>query len=152
MVPAVEHAVVAISPPVTVARSSRRKTSPGTHKPIPPYDPVKVEAFTAVIVALFVAGIIAVACVFPYQGTRESSSDDRRWEVTLARWFAENDFPEYAPLEKFTTRQPGVVADIRTSLETDGASRRETGGIFEAYLRDIAADAEKSSPAPISEP
>ena len=138
VLPSTDHAVVAVSPAFTVTRGERRKLPPGA-KPLPPYDPARVEAFTAFILVLLVAGIVAVACVFPYQGTREQASDDRRWEVTLARWFARNDFPAYEPLEAFAAPEPGRrdrSADERTR---DAAEKEEDGrleGIFDAYLRD----------------
>ena len=139
VVPSTDHAVVAVSPAFTVTRGERRKLPPGA-KPLPPYDPARVEAFTAFILVLLVAGIVAVACVFPYQGTREQASDDRRWEVTLARWFARSDFPAYAPLEKFAAPEPGGQ-DRSSDERTLGAvaadrGRLEPGGIFDAYLRD----------------
>ena len=156
VLPSTDHAVVAVSPAFTVTRGERRKLPPGA-KPLPPYDPARVEAFTAFILVLLVAGIVAVACVFPYQGTREQVSDDRRWEVTLARWFARNDFPAYAPLEKFAAPEPGGQdrsSDERT-LGAVAADRRrlEPGSIFDAYLRDerarrVDADTEGTPPEP----
>ena len=76
---------------------------------------------------LLVAGIVAVACVFPYQGTREQASDDRRWEVTRARWFARNDFPAYEPLEAFAAPEPGR-RDRSSDERTRGAEKEEDGG------------------------
>ena len=142
VVPSTDHAVVAVSPAFTVTRGERREPPPGAQKPLPPYDPARVEAFTAFILVLLVAGIVAVACVFPYQGTREQASDDRRWEVTLARWFARNEFPAYAPLEAFAAPEPGRrdrSSDERNPMRDAAAEREEDGrleGIFEAYLRD----------------
>ena len=138
VVPSTDHAVVAVSPAFTVTRGERRKLPPGA-KPLPPYDPARVEAFTAFILVLLVAGIVAVACVFPYQGTREQASDDRRWEVTLARWFARNDFPAYEPLEAFAAPEPGRRDRSSDERTRDAAEKEEDGrleGIFDAYLRD----------------
>ena len=138
VVPSTDHAFVAVSPAFTVTRGERRKPPPGA-KPLPPYDPARVEAFTAFILVLLVAGIVAVACVFPYQGTREQASDDRRWEVTLARWFARNDFPAYEPLEAFAAPEPGRRDRSSDERTRDAAEKEEDGrleGIFDAYLRD----------------
>ena len=138
VLPSTDHAVVAVSPAFTVTRGERRKLPPGA-KPLPPYDPARVEAFTAFILVLLVAGIVAVACVFPYQGTREQASDDRRWEVTLARWFARNDFPAYEPLEAFAAPEPGRRDRSSDERTRDAAEKEEDGrleGIFDAYLRD----------------
>lgn len=138
VVPSTDHAFVAVSPAFTVTRGERRKLPPGA-KPLPPYDPARVEAFTAFILVLLVAGIVAVACVFPYQGTREQASDDRRWEVTLARWFARNDFPAYEPLEAFAAPEPGRRDRSSDERTRDAAEKEEDGrleGIFDAYLRD----------------
>jgi hypothetical protein len=156
-VPSADHAVVAVPPAATVTRGGSRKAPPGAQKSLPPYDPARVEAFTAFILVLLVAGIVAVACVFPYQGTREQASDDRRWEVTLARWFARSDFPAYAPLEKFAAPEPGGQ-DRSSDERTLGAvaadrGRLEPGGIFDAYLRDkrgvvTDADTEGTPPEP----
>lgn len=155
IVPSADHAVVAVPPAATVTRCESRKVPPGAQKSLPPYDPARVEAFTAFILVLLVAGIVAVACVFPYQGTREQASDDRRWEVTLARWFARNDFPAYAPLEKFAAPEPGGrdrSSDERT-LGAVAATRGRLEGIFETYLRDergvvTDADTEGTPPEP----
>ena len=156
VVPSTDHAFVAVSPAFTVTRGERRKPPPGA-EPLPPYDPARVEAFTAFILVLLVAGIVAVACVFPYQGTRDQASDDRRWEVTLARWFARNDFPAYAPLEKFAAPEPGGQ-DRSSDERTLGAvaadrGRLKPGSIFDAYLRDerarrVDADTEGTPPEP----
>ena len=138
VVPSTDHAVVAVSPAFTVTRGERRKLPPGA-KPLPPYDPARVEAFTAFILVLLLAGIVAVACVSPYQGTREQASDDRRWEVTLARWFARNDFPAYEPLEAFAAPEPGRRDRSSDERTRDAAEKEEDGrleGIFDAYLRD----------------
>ena len=137
VVPSTDHAVVAVSPAFTVTRGERRKPPPGA-KPLPPYDPARVEAFTAFILVLLVAGIVAVACVFPYQGTREQASDDRRWEVTLARWFARNDFSAYAPLQTTAAPEPGGQdrsSDERPLGAVDD-DRATVESIFDAYLRD----------------
>jgi hypothetical protein len=157
IVPSADHAVVAVPPAATVTRGESRKAPPGAQKSLPPYDPARVEAFTAFILVLLVAGVVAVACVFPYQGTREQASDDRRWEVTLARWFARNDFPAYAPLEKFAAPEPGGQ-DRSSDERTLGAvaadrGRLEPGSIFDAYLRDerarrVDADTEGTPPEP----
>ena len=133
IVPSTDHAVVAVSPAATVARGERRKAPPDAQKLLPPYDPARVEAFTAFILVLLVAGIVAVACVFPYQGTREQASDDQRWEVTLTRWFAQNDFPAYAPLEKFAAPEPVSSERLLGAVDDD---RGRVEGIFDAYLRD----------------
>ena len=140
IVPSADHAVVAVPPAATVTRGESRKAPPGAQKSLPPYDPARVEAFTAFILVLLVAGVVAVACVFPYQGTREQASDDRRWEVTLARWFARNDFPAYAPLEKFAAPEPGGQDRSSDERMRDAAAEKEEDGrlegIFDAYLRD----------------
>ena len=138
IVPSTDQAVVFVPPAAAVTRGERRKAPPGAQKPLPPYDPARVEAFTAFILALLVAGIVAVACVFPYQGTREQASDDRRWEGTLARWFARNDFSAYAPPRTTAAPEPG--GRDRSSDETPlGAvddDRATVESIFDAYLRD----------------
>ena len=137
VLPSTDHAVVAVSPAFTVTRGERRKLPPGA-KPLPPYDPARVEAFTAFILVLLVAGVVAVACVFPYQGTREQASDDRRWEVTLARWFARNDFSAYAPPQTTAAPEPGGrdrSSDERPLGAVDD-DRATVESIFDAYLRD----------------
>ena len=133
VLPSTDHAVVAVSPAFTVTRGERRKLPPGA-KPLPPYDPARVEAFTAFILVLLVAGIVAVACVFPYQGTREQASDDRRWEVTLARWFARNDFPAYEPLEAFAAPEPGRRDRSSDERTRDAAEKEED--VFRFFNRE----------------
>ena len=71
---------------------------------LPPYRPRVVETFTAVVATLFVLGVVACACVFPYQAVLDRKADARRWEVSLARWSAERDYPAYQPIARFATR------------------------------------------------
>ena len=126
-----DHAVVAVSPSRTDTRVSK-----SDKEPLPPYHPTRVEAFTAVILCLLVAGFVAVACVFPYQSTRDTSRDDRGWEVTLARWFAKNEYPVYAPFETLLTPVSGAEDETRGAIETNPTGGLEgSGGVSDAFPR-----------------
>jgi len=70
---------------------------------IPPYAPRMTETFTTVILIMLTAGIVACACVFPYVGALDAKADDRRWEITLARWTLAEGLPEYKPIAQFAT-------------------------------------------------
>jgi hypothetical protein len=138
------HAVVAISPSGTDTRVSK-----SDEEPFPPYHPTRVEAFTAVILCLLVAGFVAVACVFPYQGTRDVSHDDRRWEVTLARWFAKNDYPAYTPFDALLTPVSGAGNDTRTAIETNPDGGLEgSEGISNAFSQRADETSADEAPAP----
>jgi hypothetical protein len=63
-----------------------------------------METFTAVILLLLVVGVVACACAFPYRAVLERKADQRRWEVSLARWTLEEDFPVYEPIARFAAR------------------------------------------------
>ena len=74
-----------------------------------------MDAFAAVILGLLAVGIVAVACVLPYQGLRDADGDGHRWQVTLARWSIARDYPVVSSLAGY-------------------AERAERGGGIEAYL------------------
>jgi hypothetical protein len=88
---------------------------------LPPYHPRVVETFTAVVATLFVLGVVACACVFPYQAVLDRKADARRWEVSLARWSAERDYPAYQPIARFATQpaSDGIQAYV---VDADAAS------------------------------
>ena len=60
---------------------------------LPPHAPLVVDAFAAVILALFAVGVVACAVAFPIQGARDADASERRWKVTLARWSAARAHP-----------------------------------------------------------
>lgn len=96
----------------------RRRGPPGARPratQIPPYEAPAVDAFAAVILCLLAVGIVAVACVLPYQGLRDADGDGHRWQVTLARWSIARDYPVISSLAGY-------------------AERAERGGGIEAYL------------------
>ena len=96
----------------------RRRGPPGARPraaQIPPYEAPAVDAFAAVILGLLAVGIVAVACVLPYQGLRDADGDGHRWQVTLARWSIARDYPVVSSLAGY-------------------AERAERGGGIEAYL------------------
>ena len=89
--------------------------------PVPPYEAPTVDAFAAVILALLALGIVAVACVFPYQGLRDSDGDMHRWQVTLARWSIARDYPVISSLQGYV-EQAGRGAGLEAYLpEADTA-------------------------------
>ena len=107
---------------------------------LPPYRPRVVETFTAVIATLFVLGVVACACVFPYQAVLDRKADTRRWEVSLARWSAERDYPAYQPIARFATRP---ASDGIQAYVVDAASTRAS------TFDDVDADAATATaPAP----
>ena len=107
---------------------------------LPPYRPRVVETFTAVVATLFVLGVVACACVFPYQAVLDRKADTRRWEVSLARWSAERDYPAYQPIARFATRP---ASDGIQAYVVDAASTRAS------TFDDVDADAATATaPAP----
>jgi hypothetical protein len=81
-------------------RRHRRRAGPpfadcvgGCDGSLPPHDPFLVDAFAAVILALYTVGVVACAVAFPIQGARDADASERRWEVTLARWSAARAHP-----------------------------------------------------------
>ena len=72
-------------------------------------------AIRAGLLGLLAVGIVAVACVLPYQGLRDADGDGHRWQVTLARWSIARDYPVVSSLAGY-------------------AERAERGGGIEAYL------------------
>ena len=107
---------------------------------LPPYRPRVVETFTAVIATLFVLGVVACACVFPYQAVLDRKADTRRWEVSLARWSAERDYPAYQPIARFATRP---ASDGIQAYVVDAASTRAS--TFDVVDADAAT---ATAPAP----
>jgi len=121
-----EGRVVAARPPAPprdpelggAAAAEHDDEPPGAHHraaQIPPYEAPAVDAFAAVILGLLAVGIVAVACVLPYQGLRDADGDGHRWQVTLARWSIARDYPVVPSLAGY-------------------AERAERGGGIEAYL------------------
>ena len=144
-----DHAVVTIPRTDSTTRVSKSKPTDTPGKtPLPPYDPVKVEAFTAVVLCLLVAGFVAVACVFPYQGNQDEQGDDRRWEVTLAKWFAKSNYPPYAPLDAFLKLDASSSQDDDTRTTLDNNSFSDLEGIFDTYLMTSARLADEEALAP----
>jgi hypothetical protein len=107
---------------------------------LPPYRPRVVETFTAVIATLFVLGVVACACVFPYPAVLDRKADTRRWEVSLARWSAERDYPAYQPIARFATRP---ASDGIQAYVVDAASTRAS--TFDVVDADAAT---ATAPAP----
>ena len=106
---------------------------------LPPYRPRVVETFTAVIATLFVLGVVACACVFPYQAVLDRKADTRRWEVSLARWSAERDYPAYQPIARFATRP---ASDGIQAYVVDAASTRaSTSDVVDADAATATAPA-----------
>ena len=106
----------------STAVDNAAQTDPPRPAPIPDHHPLTVDLFAAVILTLLAVGIVAVACVFPYQGLRDVAGDNRRWEVTLARWSVANDLPRVPSLERFyptATERIGGGGGIEAYLPTD---------------------------------
>lgn len=118
------HSATARDDTLTLARYERRhdsaRTDPPSPAPVPDHRPITVDLFAAVVLTLLAVGIVAVACVFPYQGLRDVAGDGRRWEVTLARWSVSNGSPRVPFLEGF--------------YPTATQGRGGWGGGIEAYL------------------
>ena len=102
--PSAENAVVIAVPDHSAGAHHRRRRrlrdgSPfadsvgGCDGNLPPHDPLLVDAFAAIILALFTVGVVACAVAFPIQGARDADASERRWEVTLARWSAARAHP-----------------------------------------------------------
>ena len=81
------------------ARPPRATTK--TKTTVPPYRPARTETFTAVILALLIAGVAACAAVFPYQGVRDADAAGTKWVRTLAAWSAAEKFPEVDALRPY---------------------------------------------------
>lgn len=108
--PGADQVVVAVSPTGAVTRARRHERSERSKRrhrdahplpPLSPHAPLLVDAFAAVIIALFAIGVVACAVAFPIQGARDTAGDDTRWEVTLARWSAARQFPTIPQLAPF---------------------------------------------------
>jgi|MDSW01.2.fsa_nt_gb hypothetical protein len=66
-----------------------------------PYEPARVETFTAVVLVLLLAGVVACAAVFPYQWRRDADAAGTKWVRTLAAWSAAEKFPEVDALRPY---------------------------------------------------
>ena len=126
-------------------RRRRRDGSPFAHcvggcdGSLPPHAPLLVDAFAAVILALFTVGAVACAVAFPIQGARDTAGDDTRWEVTLARWSAAREFPPIPQLAPFDAILRG------------GSALEGVDALFAKNAKDetdAGAEAPNASPAP----
>lgn len=143
-----ENAVVIAVPDHSAGahrRRRRRDSSPfadcvgGCDGSLPPHDPFLVDAFAAVILALFTAGVVACAVAFPIQGARDTAGDDTRWEETLARWSAAREFPPIPQLAPFDAILRG------------GSALEGVDALFAKNTKDetdAGAEAPNASPAP----
>ena len=103
----------------STAVDNSAQTDPPRPAPIPDHHPLTVDLFAAVILTLLAVGIVAVACVFPYQGLRDVAGDNRRWEVTLARWSVANDLPPWkGSTQPRRNESAGAVVSRRTCPPT----------------------------------
>ena len=149
--PADRPVVVAVSPTGAVTRARRHERSkrskrrhrdahpPPPLPPLQPHAPLVVDAFAAVILALFLVGVVACAVAFPIQGARDTAGDDTRWEVTLARWSAAREFPPIPQLAPFDAILRG------------GAGLEGVEALFAKNTKDeidAGAEAPNASPAP----
>ena len=53
------------------------------------------------ILVLLLAGVVACAAVFPYQGVRDADAAGTKWVRTLAAWSAAEGFPEVDALRPY---------------------------------------------------
>ena len=149
--PADRPVVVAVSPTGAVTRARRHERFKRSKRrdrdahpspplpPLPPHAPLVVDAFAAVILALFLVGAVACAVAFPIQGARDTAGDDTRWGVTLARWSAAREFPPIPQLAPFDAILRG------------GSALEGVDALFAKNAKDetdAGAEAPNASPAP----